>query len=291
MSNKEVLLGSHVGFKAKEYLLGSVKETIEYNGTALMVFTGPPQNFNRKEIDLNNVKEAHKLMEQHNIKKDNLIVHAPYLINLGSPESIKRQFGLEKLVIEINRTAEIGSNKIVLHPGSSLNQDRDQSIKYIASGINEAFKQTNNDVIVCIETMAGKGSEIGVSFQELKAIIDLIDDKKRIAVCLDTCHVHEAGYDIKDPKITLKEFDEIIGLEYLKVIHLNDSKNEIGAKKDRHENIGYGKIGFDTLVKWVHEESISHIPKILETPYRNNKPIYKQEISNLINNQFIKVEE
>lgn len=287
---KKILLGSHVGFKAKDYLVGSVNETIEYNANCLMVFTGPPQNFNRKEIDQDVVKKAHDLMKSNAIEKSNLIVHAPYLINLCSPKPETRKLGLDKLIMEVNRTYEIGSDKIVLHPGSCLTLDRKEAIKLIAEGINKTFEKAKNDVIICVETMAGKGTEIGITFQELKDIIDLVENKKRIAVCLDTCHIHEAGYDISNPDKILDEFDQIIGLEYLKVIHLNDSKNERGARKDRHENIGYGKIGFDVLASWVHNERIADVPKILETPYRNDKPIYKTEIQNLINKKFTSVD-
>lgn len=286
MVNKKILLGSHVGFKSPSYMLGSVEETLSYGANCFMVFTGPPQNFNRKEIDKSNVDKSILLMKDNSIDSSNIIVHAPYLINLCSDKEATRLLGIEKLCIEVQRTAEIKSNKIVLHPGSSLSLDRKIAIQFIAEGINKVFKKVKNDVIICIETMAGKGTEVGVTFEELKQIIDLVDDKSRIGVCLDTCHIHEAGYDISNVEYILDEFDKIIGLEKLLVIHLNDSKNEIGAHKDRHENIGIGKIGFDTLVKWVHNPRIAHVPKILETPYYKDKPIYKYEIINLISGKF-----
>lgn len=282
----KILLGSHVGFKSPDYMLGAVNETLSYNANCFMVFTGPPQNFTRKEIDLNNVNEAFKLMENNNIQKKNIIVHAPYLINLCSPKKETRKLAIDKLCIEIERTAMIGSNKIVLHPGSALDSDRDEAIRLIALGIDIATDKVKNDVIVCIETMAGKGSEIGKTFEELSKIISLTKNKNRIAICLDTCHIHEGGYDVSNVDNILDEFDKIIGLEKLLVIHLNDSKNEIGAHKDRHENIGLGKIGFENLVNWVHNKRISNIPKILETPYLNNKPIYKKEIENLVSKKW-----
>ncbi|WP_412032035.1 deoxyribonuclease IV [Malacoplasma muris] len=290
MNNKKILLGSHVGFKNPSYMLGSVHETLSYNANCFMVFTGPPQNFNRKEIDKKNVNDSILLMKQNNIDSANIIVHAPYLINLCSDKESTRLLGIDKLCIEVERTAQIKSNKIVLHPGSSLSLKRDIAIQFIAEGINKVFERINNDVIICIETMAGKGTEVGVTFEELKQIIDLVQDKSRIGVCLDTCHIHEAGYDISNVDCILDEFDKIIGLNKLLVIHLNDSKNERGAHKDRHENIGLGKIGFDTLVKWVHNERINSVPKILETPYYNEKPIYKYEITNLISGEFKKYE-
>lgn len=282
-----IILGSHVGFKSPNYLLGSVEETLSYDGNCFMVFTGPPQNFIRKAIDADNVKAAHKLMSENALEKRFIIVHAPYLINLSSVNESSREYAIKMLTNEIIRTDEIGSNIIVLHPGNFLANPLEEAIKYIAFGINKAIENTKNlNVVVSIETMAGKGTEVGRKFEELKQIIDLIDNKNRIGVCLDTCHIHEAGYDVSNPKIILKEFDKIFGLNYLNVIHLNDSKNERGAKKDRHENIGRGKIGFEILCNWVHEPLIKHVPKILETPYYNNKPIYKKEINILINKKW-----
>lgn len=277
MKNK-LLLGSHVSFKSKNYLLDSVKETIEYNGNCFMVFTGPPQNFNRKEINKELVMQAHELMKQHNMKLENIVVHAPYLINLASPNQKTRELGLKQLIIEINRTHEIGSNLLVLHPGSSLDLDRNIALDNIILGINTAIEKTKNDVIVCVETMAGKGTEIGNNFDEISRIVLGIKNKDRIGVCLDTCHMHESGIDLTNPDDVLNNFEEKLSLDYIKVIHLNDSKNKIGARKDRHENIGYGEIGFEVLVKWAHNKKIFHVPKILETPYRDNKPIYKDEI-------------
>lgn len=285
MKNK-ILLGSHVGFKSPDYMVGSVNETLSYNANCMMVFTGPPQNFNRKEIDLDNVKQSLEMLANNNVDKSNIIVHAPYLINLCSDKEATRKLGIEKLELEVIRTGIIGSNKIVLHPGSSLTLDRNLAIKYIAEGINKVYKKVNNNVIICLETMAGKGTEVGKSFEEIKQIMDLIEDKNRLGVCLDTCHIHEGGYDISNVDKILDEFDKIIGLQHLLVIHLNDSKNEIGAHKDRHENIGLGKIGFNVLCDWVHNKRIAHVPKILETPYYQDKPIYKQEIINLIERNF-----
>lgn len=278
----KIILGSHVCYKSKDYLIGSVNETISYNGNCFMIFTGPPQNFNRKEIDYLNVKTAIEILKRNNLDVDNIIVHAPYLINLCSPNINTRKLAVEKLKIEVIRTQQLCSNKIVLHPGCSLTLDRNNAIEFIANGINEVIQEAQNNVIICIETMSGKGSEVGKTFEELKAIIDLIEDKSKIGVCLDTCHIHEAGYDVRDVNKILDEFDNVIGMQYLKVIHLNDSKNPVGAHKDRHENIGMGKIGFAVLCDWVHNKRLVDIPKVLETPYWNNKPIYKQEINNLL---------
>lgn len=277
MSNK-LLLGSHVGYKAKDYLLESVKETIRYDGKCYMVFTGPPQNFIRKEIDKDLVRQAHDLMKEHNMSLEHIVVHAPYLINLASPKKSTREVGLTQLINEINRTNEIGSKLLVLHPGSALDSDRNEAINHVIDNLNKAIEATNNDVIICVETMAGKGSEVGVNFDEIAKMVNGVKDKNRIGVCLDTCHMNDAGIDVTNPDKVLEDFSKYLDLDFVKVIHLNDSKNPICSHKDRHENIGYGTIGFEHLVKWAHNEQLKDIPKILETPYRDDKPIYKEEI-------------
>lgn len=247
-----------------------------------MIFTGPPQNFIRKDIDLDLVNEAIKLMkEKKPILLDNIVVHAPYLINIGSPKESTRELGLKQLIVEINRTKQVNSKLLVLHPGSALDSDRNQALNYISENINKALAATNNDVIVCIETMAGKGSEVGINFGEISKIVNGVNNKERIGVCLDTCHMHDSGIAMENPDKVLNDFSKYLDLSYIKVIHLNDSKNELGSRKDRHDNIGFGKIGFDYLVNWAHNERMKNIPKILETPYRDNSPIYKQEIINL----------
>lgn len=286
--NKNIILGCHVSYKAKDYLLGSVNEALNYGANAFMIYTGPPQNFRRTEIDLNNVQKAFELMQKHNIKKEHIVVHAPYLINLASPKEGVQEFGLNQLIVEIKRTATLGSKLIVLHPGSALTKPSNEALDDIATNLNKAFKEVNNDVIVCLETMAGKGSEVGTSFSQLKAIIDKIENKKRIGVCFDTCHLNDSGLDVSDPFNVIEEFSKYLDFDYLKVIHLNDSKNELGAKKDRHANIGYGTIGFEALAKWVHCNKFNNLPIILETPYYNNRPVYKEEIYGLINKEVIR---
>lgn len=284
-NNKKILLGSHVSYKSKDYLVGSVSETLNYNANCFMVFTGPPQNLMRKDIDINNVKLAHKIMKENNINLNNVVVHAPYLINLCSPDKNKREFAIKILTSEINRTFMLGFNLLVLHPGNHMTQSIYEAINHIANGINKALHDTlNTNVIIAIETMSGKGTEIGRKLEELKAIIDLVKNKNRIGVCIDTCHMHEAGYNITNCQNILELFDKEVGLNFLKVIHLNDSKNEMGAKKDRHENIGYGHIGFTSLCEWAHSPLLENIPKILETPFWDNQPIYKEEIE-MINNK------
>ncbi|MEG2245546.1 MAG: deoxyribonuclease IV [Malacoplasma sp.] len=290
MKHEKILLGPHVSFKSKEYLLGSVQEALLYNANCFMIFTGPPQNTIRGPINKEQVELAHKLMKEHNIDLNNIVVHAPYIMNLCNPLLEKRKFAIDILVQEINRTFELGFKLLVLHPGNFINLPIDEAIAFIAKGINIAIKKTSNtNVLILVETMSGKGTEIGSKLDELKNIIDLIEDKTRIGVCIDTCHMHEAGYDILDCKKTLKLFDEIIGLDYLKVIHLNDSKNVSGARKDRHENIGYGHIGFNSLCEWAHTPILKSVPKILETPFFNNVPIYKEEIEMINNKEWLDV--
>ena len=282
MNKNKLLLGSHVGFKSKNYLIDSVNETLSYDGNCFMIFTGPPQSFVRKDLDLDLIDKAKEVMKEKNpMLLDNIVVHAPYLINLGSPKPSTREVGLRQLTVELDRTYKVGSKLLVLHPGSALDSDRNQAMEYISNNINIALDKVKNDVIVCIEAMAGKGSEVGINFSEIAKIVLGVKDKSRIGVCLDTCHMHESGINISNPDDVLKEFAKHLDTSFIKVIHLNDSKNEIGARKDRHDNIGYGQIGFDVLVKWAHNKQISHVPKILETPYRDDKPIYKQEITNL----------
>ncbi len=271
-------IGSHVGMKAPKYFLGSVEEALSYNSTALMLYTGAPQNTKRKDLDELRIEEAHKLLNDNNIPLENVIVHAPYIINLGN--TIKNetyQIAVEFLRTEINRSEKMGAKYIVLHPGSHVKEGAEVGINSIIKGLNEVLKKDDN-IIICLETMAGKGSECGRTFEEIKQIIDGVTLSEKLGVCLDTCHIHDAGYDLTQFDEVLNEFDEVIGLDKLKVIHINDSKNPIGASKDRHENIGYGYIGFETLNYIVNHEKLQNIVKILETPYVNKKPPYKTEI-------------
>lgn len=275
-----MIIGSHVKMSGKEMFLGSVKEAISYNANAFMIYTGAPQNTARKDISELMIPEAHELMKQNNIDVKNVIVHAPYIVNPGTFIKEKQDFAINFLTSEVQRTYEIGSKVLVLHPGNTLNNDLNETIENIAFVINTINNNTKDlDVVIALETMSGKGTEVGRTFNEIKQIIDLVEDKKRIGVCLDTCHIHDSGYDIvEDYETVKKDFCEIIGLEYLKAIHLNDSKNILGAKKDRHENVGKGNIGLKTLVKVCADEDFKDIPKLLETPYIDDKAPYKEEI-------------
>ncbi|MDD4809403.1 MAG: deoxyribonuclease IV, partial [Bacilli bacterium] len=262
----------------------------------LMLYTGAPQNTNRVPINKELTLKAHQLMAEYNIDIDNLVVHAPYIINPANTDNL--DFAITFLKQEMSRTEELGISKIVLHPGSHVGLGSDKAITNIIEVLNKVLN-VDSKVTICIETMAGKGTEIGSRFEEIKQIIDGIKLKNKIGVCLDTCHINDAGYDITDFDKVLDEFDELIGLEYLKCLHINDSKNEISAHKDRHENFGFGTLGFDNLINIIYHPKIKDIPKILETPYvtkeDNSKerlyPPYKFEIEmireKVLNNNLI----
>lgn len=273
-------IGSHVGLSSPDMYLGSIKEALSYDATAMMIYTGAPQNTRRRPMEDFQIEEAIQFMESHGFNPENVVVHAPYIMNLANPDAEKREFAVSFLTQEINRTHALGVNQIVLHPGSAVGKDRPQAIKWIAEGLNKVFDLTKDlDVKIALETMAGKGNEVGKTFEELKEIMDLCHGTKRLSVCFDTCHTHDAGYDIKDNFQSVKrQFDEIIGLERISVIHVNDSKNEKGAAKDRHENIGFGYIGFDALMQVIYDEDLKDIIKILETPYVEGNAPYKLEI-------------
>lgn len=275
-----IYLGSHVSLKGDKMFLGSVQEALKYGANALMVYTGAPQNTRRRPIEEMKIAEALALMEQKNIDYKNVVVHAPYIMNLANPSEEKRNFGIEFLTSEVKRTDQMKAPQIVFHPGNAVGSTREQAIEWIAEGLNEVIENTKDSKVkIALETMAGKGNEIGRTFEELKAIIDLINDKSRVSVCFDTCHVHDAGYDVKnDFQGVIDEFDRVIGKEQISVLHINDSKNIKGAKKDRHENIGFGEIGFEALLEVIYHKDFQDIPKILETPYVEKVPPYKKEI-------------
>lgn len=283
-------LGSHVSMSGKKMLLGSSEEAASYNATAMMIYTGAPQNTRRKAIEELNIEAGLKHMRENGI--EDLVVHAPYIINLGNttkPETF--ELGINFMKSEIDRTEALTAKQIVLHPGAHVGAGSDVGVKRIIEGLNEALTK-EQEVQIALETMAGKGSEVGCTFEEIAQIIDGVTLNERLSVCFDTCHVHDAGYDIvNDFDGVLDEFDRIIGIDRIKVVHVNDSKNPQGAHKDRHENIGFGHIGFEALNNIVHHDAFKDIPKILETPYvgedkKNKKPPYKFEIDMLKNQAF-----
>lgn len=285
-----MLLGSHVSMSGKEMLLGSSKEAASYGGNTFMIYTGAPQNTRRKPIEELNIEAGIAHMKENGMS--NIIVHAPYIINLGNttkPETFA--LGVEFLQKEIERTAHIGAAQIVLHPGAHVGAGADAGIARIIEGLNEVLA-TDFPVQIALETMAGKGSECGRTFDELAQIIDGVVNNHRLSICMDTCHIHDAGYNIVDDfDGVLNEFDKIIGIDRLKVLHINDSKNICGAAKDRHENIGFGEIGFEALQYIVHHPQLMELPKILETPFvgvdaKSKEAPYKYEIEMLRTKQF-----
>lgn len=284
MDKYNLIIGSHVSLKAKDFFYGSVKEALSYDSNTFMVYTGAPQNTKRQPIKSFKIEEAHNLLKKHNINLDDLIVHAPYIINPCSSKKNVRELAKEFLIQEIQRTESMGITKLVLHPGSRLEQNEDIALEQVYTMLNDIFSTINTNVIVCLETMAGKGSEIGVNIKQLKTIIDNVHSKKNIGVCLDTCHMNDSGLilDYYNFNQYLKEFDAQIGINYIKVLHINDSKNPCGANKDRHENLGYGTIGFANLINIIYHPLLNNIPKILETPWFNVNdeliPLYKHEI-------------
>ena len=283
-----VKIGSHVSMSGEDMYLGSVVEALTYDATAFMIYTGAPQNTIRKKIEELNIENAVKAMKAHGISFENVIVHAPYIMNLANPDIEKRAFAIDFLTDEVKRTDAMYASQIVLHPGSAVGKDRNQALLWIAEGINEVISRTKDlNVKIAIETMAGKGNEMGKTFEEIRDIIQLIEDQRRISVCFDTCHTHDAGYDIKgDFEGVIKHFDAVVGKSFISVFHINDSKNVRGAAKDRHENLGYGEIGFDPLLKVIYHPDFLEIPKILETPYIDGNPPYQKEIEMIRNQRF-----
>ncbi|GAM15195.1 deoxyribonuclease IV [Mesobacillus selenatarsenatis] len=285
-----MLIGSHVSMSGKNMLLSASEEAVSYGANTFMIYTGAPQNTRRKKIEDLNIEAGRLHMEQNGINE--IIVHAPYIINIGNSQNPDTfDLGVRFLRSEIDRTEAIGSRQIVLHPGAHVGAGTEKGIEKIIEGLNEVLS-SEDKVQIALETMAGKGSECGKSFEELAMIIDGVTHNDKLSICFDTCHTHDAGYPIvEDFDGVLNEFDKIIGLDRLKVLHINDSKNEVGMRKDRHENIGFGHIGFDALSYIVHHPQLTHVPKILETPFvgedkNNKKAPYKHEIEMLKSKQF-----
>ena len=285
-----MLIGSHVSMSGKKMLLAASEEAVSYGANTFMIYTGAPQNTRRKKIEDLNIEAGRLHMEQNGIHE--IVVHAPYIINIGNTQNPDTfDLGVRFLRSEIDRTEAIGARQIVLHPGAHVGAGTEEGIKKIIEGLNEVLT-SDDKVQIALETMAGKGSECGKSFEELAMIMEGVTHNDKLSVCFDTCHTHDAGYPIvEDFDGVLNEFDKIVGLDRLKVLHINDSKNEVGMRKDRHENIGFGHIGFDALNYIVHHPQLVHVPKILETPYvgedkNNKKAPYKHEIEMLRNKQF-----
>ncbi|MCA1058032.1 deoxyribonuclease IV [Rossellomorea aquimaris] len=285
-----IKIGSHVSMSGKNMLLSSSEEAVSYGANTFMIYTGAPQNTRRKKIEDLNIEAGLAHMKENGI--EDIVVHAPYIINIGNTTNPATfELGVNFLRSEIERTEALGAGQIVLHPGAHVGAGADKGIEKIIEGLNEVLTK-DHKVQIALETMAGKGSECGRSFEELAQIINGVELNDRLSVCFDTCHTHDAGYNIvEDFDGVLEEFDKIVGVDRLKVLHINDSKNERGAAKDRHENLGFGHIGFKALNYIVHHPQLKEVPKILETPYvgedkKNKKPPYKFEIDMLRNQTF-----
>ena len=286
---EEIKIGSHVGMAGKEMFLASVKEAESYGANVLMLYTGAPQNTRRKEIKDLNIEAGWAYAKQAGIRE--IVVHAPYIINLANtvkPETF--ELAVQFLEKEIRRTAAMRSHILVLHPGSALDAGAEAGIAQTVRGLNMVLDENEDEVFIALETMAGKGSEIGRTFEEIKAIYDGVNKKERLRVCFDTCHVNDAGYDlVHDYDGVFKHFDQVIGLDQIAVFHINDSLNPLGAHKDRHANIGQGTIGLERLHRLVQDPRFMELPKILETPWlcaegetKKTIPPYKEEIQQLL---------
>lgn len=287
-----IKLGCHVGMSGKEMFLGSVKEAVSYGANTFMVYTGAPQNTRRKPVEELRIAEGLELMRKHGI--DEFVIHAPYIINLANtvkPETF--ELAVDFLNLELERTQAMECKTLVLHPGAHVGAGEEAGIRQIVKGLNEVLSEKRN-VNIALETMAGKGTEMGRSFEELARIYDGVEHNDRLRVCFDTCHTNDSGYDVRNQfDEVLEQFDRLIGRDQIAVFHINDSKNSLGAHKDRHENVGFGTIGYESLRNIVYHEGFDSVPKILESPYipdpetkkRSFAP-YKYEIEMLRDGQF-----
>lgn len=288
----DLIIGANVGFIKKDQLVGSVNETLSYNANTFMFYTGGNQTTERSPIDENLTLEAHKLMKENGIDKNNVIIHAPFIINLANDEDERKwDFYVEFLSKELSRCEELGFNKLVLHPGSCVKVERSHSLEMISKGLDIALSKHKN-MFILLEYMSGKGSECGTSIDELATIISSSSCKNQLGVCLDTCHINDSGINLNNFDEFLNEFDSKIGLNKIMCVHINDSMNDVGTHKDRHANIGYGTIGFDTLMNIIYHDKLKGIPMLLETPYINrntkdSKSPYKEEIEMIRNKKFI----
>ncbi|MCD8194921.1 MAG: deoxyribonuclease IV [Coprobacillus sp.] len=284
-----MIIGSHCSLNGPDYYLQTVKDALSYGATTFMFYTGAPQNTYRLPTDRFKIEEGRKLLIENGIDEKDIVVHAPYIINPANtvkPET--RQLAESFLLSELKRTAEFHVGLMVLHPGAHVGAGKEAGIQSTIDVLNKVLAVDGTNVKIAVETMAGKGSEIGTSFEEIKEILDGVKYPDRVGVCLDTCHINDAGYDVSDPDKILDEFDRVIGLDRLLVVHINDSKNPRGAHKDRHENIGYGTIGYDVIEGFLTNPRIKDVPKILETPFVNERPPYKDEISMLVSGKYQK---
>lgn len=285
-------IGSHVAMGGKEMLLGSAKEAKSYGANTFMFYTGAPQNTRRKAVEELNIDAAWSYMKEHGI--DDIVVHAPYIINLGNsvkPETF--ELAVEFLAKEIDRTCACRSRVLVLHPGAHVGAGEDNGIRQIIKGLNEVLR-SDTGCCIALETMAGKGSELGKTFEEIARIYDGVIHNDKLRVCFDTCHTSDSGYDVVNRfDDVISDFDRILGKDQIAVFHINDSKNPPFARKDRHENLGFGHVGFEAIHHIVTHSDFADVPKILETPYiasptraKHSYAPYKFEIAMLREGRF-----
>lgn len=273
------LLGSHVSFKSPDYLLGAIKEAASYGATALMIYLGAPQTTLRVSGVDYRLAEARALAEQAGIDYSSIIVHAPYIVNLATPDEEKAAFGLEFMTAELERARACGFQTMVFHPGAAVGQNPAEAVRKLADRLRMLLDRFP-DLILALETMAGKGTELGGRLEELAELVSLID-RPNVGLTLDTCHLNDAGYDMSDFGAFLDGYEKIMPPGLIRCVHVNDSLNPRGSHKDRHANIGQGTIGLDALRRVVHERRLQAVPKILETPYIEGMPPYAAEIKAL----------
>jgi deoxyribonuclease-4 len=251
------------------------RQALELGADTFQFFTRNPRGSKAKDLDPADAAALVSLLAEHRFAP--IIAHAPYTLNLCGAEEANRQFARETMADDLRRLDHIPGQYYNFHPGSHVGQGTEAGIAHIADGLN-AILRPDQATTVLLETMAGKGSEVGGRFEELREILDRVELSEKMGVCLDTCHVSDAGYDlIGDLDGVLTEFDRVIGLDRLKALHLNDSKNPAGARKDRHERIGEGCIGLEALTRVVRHPALRDLPFCLETP--NELPGYAAEIA------------
>lgn len=268
-----IYIGNHLSASKGFYAMG--KMALKLGGDTFAFFTRNPRGGKAKGLDEEDIRKLRELMEEHHFGK--LVAHAPYTLNLCSAKEDVRTFARETIADDLRRMEYLPGNYYNFHPGSHVGQGADQGVAMIAEVLNETLRPEQKTTVL-LETMAGKGSEVGRTFEELRQILDRVDCADRMGVCLDTCHVWDGGYDIVgDLDGVLRQFDEIIGLDRLLAVHLNDSKNDCGAAKDRHEKLGQGHIGPDALRAVVTHPLLQDRPFILETP--NDDAGYAAEIA------------
>lgn len=274
---KMLNIGCHLS--ASKGYLNMGKEALSINANTFQFFSRNPRGSKAKDLDLKDIEEYKKLAKENNFAT--ILAHAPYILNPCSSNEQNRILAFELMQDDLKRLEYIPNQMYNFHPGSHTGQGVEVGINQISEMLNKLLTEEQTTTVL-LETMAGKGSEVGSKFEELKAIIDKVDLKEKMGVCLDTCHVNDAGYDVvNNLDGVLEEFDKVIGIKYLKAIHLNDSKNPLASHKDRHECIGEGNIGIEAFERIINHPQLKHLPFYLETP--NELEGYKKEIEILRN--------